>query len=49
MWDQAVEAPLTSYKGLLEKRRNGRRIGNNSFDHIIGEKLRREKPRSVGG
>ena len=36
-------------RGLLEKRQSGRRVGNSSFDHVVGGKLRREKPRSVGG
>jgi hypothetical protein len=36
-------------RSLLEKRQSGRRVGNNSFDHDVGRKLRREKPRSVGG
>jgi hypothetical protein len=33
----------------MEKRQSGIRAGNSSFDHVVGEKLRREKPRSVGG
>jgi hypothetical protein len=35
-------------RSLLEKRQSGRGVGNNSFDHDVGGKLRREKPRSVG-
>jgi hypothetical protein len=34
--------------GLLEKRQSGRDLGNRNLDHRVGEKLRREKPRSVG-
>ena len=33
--------------GLLGKRQSGRVVGDDKLDHEMGEKLRREKPKSV--